>query len=382
MNAVTLPLRAPAAWRQAFAFAWRVLRATTWRHWAITLLIGLLIGLIMLPQLFELGREVGWPLLPMASHLVMPFVIATVMFMGWALADAGDDARRSRRARLVIALLAAGAIACSVNIFVWYQLGGADLWAQVAHAKGKPAKSVWLVLLADYMNVLAVGGMIYAVCEVVRQRCLTQLDVEAATRRKVTLEHQLLESRLAAMQAQVEPRFLFDTLVDIEALYEKDAARAAANLDRLITYLRAALPRLREAGSTVGAELELVEAYLDVVTSLRGGRPRLSVSLADDCGKRRFYPMLLLPLIQRAVRHPSGQPPDEISIDVRRDADGLVLALRFSMPGGCTEDAELAQVRERLAGLYGSTASLHCAETDGETTLTMRIATAEAEQKR
>jgi LytS/YehU family sensor histidine kinase len=183
------------------------------------------------------------------------------------------------------------------------------------------------------------------------------------------------------MQAQVEPRFLFDTLVDIEALYEKDAARAAGDLDRLIAYLRAALPRMRETGSTVAAELELVEAYLAIVTSLRGGRPRLSIRLADNCRDCRFYPMLLLPLVQRAVRQPSGGLPDSITIDARQDAQQVVFVLRIAIAGGCRDDPELARVRERLAGLYGSAASLQCLEpAGGVTELTLRIPAAQAAQ--
>ena len=207
-----------------------------------------------------------------------------------------------------------------------------------------------------------------------QRRGRTQREFEAAQRRRGTLEHQVLESRLAAMQAQVEPRFLFDTLVDIEALYARDPQRAAANLDRLITYLRAALPRLRETGSTVEAELELVRAYLEVVTAVHGGLPTLTVTLADDCRMCRFYPMLLLPLIQRAVRHPSGALPDGISIDVRRESARIVVVLRIGLAGGCADDPELARVRERLAGLYGNAATLECVEAgDRSTELTLRI---------
>jgi hypothetical protein len=381
MNAVTLPLPSPAAWRRAITFTWRTWRATTRRAWVITLLIGFVISLIMLPQVFDLSREVGWQPLPMAALVVGPFAISIVMFLGWKLADAGDDTQRSRRTRLIVALLAAGAVACLLNHAIWHQLGAADLWAELAHAKGKAEKSVWLSLLANYVNVITVAGMIFAVCEVAWRRQQTQRAVEALARKQVSLEHQLLESRLAAMQAQVEPRFLFDTLVDIEALYQKDAARAAEDLDRLIAYLRAALPRLREAGSTVAAELELVRSYLAVVTSLRGGRPQLAATAADDCGDCRFYPMLLLPLIQRAVRQPSGQLPDRIAIDVRRQAQQVVIDLRIGLAGGCAEDQELARVRERLAGLYGGRASLACAEVDDATMLTLRIP-AEANGKR
>jgi LytS/YehU family sensor histidine kinase len=198
--------------------------------------------------------------------------------------------------------------------------------------------------------------------------------VLAARREQAAVAHEVLESRLAAMQAQVEPRFLFDTLVDIESLYRQDPQQAAANLDRLITYLRAALPRLRESGSTVDAELDLVRAYLEVVTALHGGRPRLTISFAEECRRSRFYPMLLLPLVQRAVRHPSGILPQSISLDVRRVSGETVVALRIQMAGGCADDPELARVRERLAGLYGTAARLDCVEVaGGATELTMHI---------
>jgi LytS/YehU family sensor histidine kinase len=176
------------------------------------------------------------------------------------------------------------------------------------------------------------------------------------------------------MQAQVEPQFLFNSLVGIEALYQKDAAAAATNLDHLIQYLRVALPRLREPGSTIAAELDLVRAYLTVVTSLHGGRPALSLTVGEDCGDARFYPMLLLPLIQRAVRADDGTLPETIAIDVRREAGQTVIALRIALAGGCADDPELARVRERLAGLYGDAAQLQCVEPGGEfTELTLRI---------
>jgi LytS/YehU family sensor histidine kinase len=84
--------------------------------------------------------------------------------------------------------------------------------------------------------------------------------------------------------------------------------------------------------------------------------------------------MLLLPLIQRAARHPSGVLPDSIEIDVRREPGQTVIALRIALAGGCADDPELARVRERLAGLYGDAATLECVETGGDSTeLTLRI---------
>jgi LytS/YehU family sensor histidine kinase len=84
--------------------------------------------------------------------------------------------------------------------------------------------------------------------------------------------------------------------------------------------------------------------------------------------------MLLLPLVQRAVRPPSGATPESIAIDVRRFGSEVVVTMRVSAAGGCADDPELARVRERLAGLYGAAAMLTCVESGaGATELTLRI---------
>jgi Histidine kinase len=375
MSAVTLPTRPRSIWREAVAFAWRAWSSTPPRRWVLVLSVGLLISLVMLPHRLEMIQRVGWHPLPAITVMALPLLASLIMFLGWALADAGDDRWARRNSRVVHALFGAGAVAAVAGISIFHLSGADELVARLAAEKGKGPPSVPLMLMAEYMNLLLVGGVIYAVAEVAQRRCHTQREFEAAVRERGALEHQVLESKLSAMQAQVEPRFLFDTLVDIEALYEKAPQHAAANLDRLISYLRAALPRLRESGSTIEAELELVKAYLEVVTALHGGRPALSIELAEDCRHNRFYPMLLLPLIQRAVRHPSGVLPASISIDVRREARDTVLALRIALAGGCQDDPELARVRERLAGLYGPAATLQCVELASEevTALTLRI---------
>jgi len=375
MSAVGIPTRSPSTMRGALSFAWHAWRGTTARAWALVLAIGLVISLVALPHRIEMYQRIGWHALPALTEMALPLLMSAIMFLGWVLADAGDDSWRRRSTRVLYALLAGGAVATVVGLSLWHLAGAGELIARVAGERGKAPPSPLLILIADYMNLLVVGGIIYAVAEVAQQRSRTQREFEAAVRRRGTLEHQVLESKLSAMQAQVEPRFLFDTLVDIERLYEKDAQRAAGNLDRLISYLRAALPRLRESGSTIEAELELVKAYLEVVTALREGRPQLTIELAEECAPSRFYPMLLLPLIQRAMHLGSETtPPETIAIAVRRDAQEIVVVLRIALAGGCADDPELARVRERLAGLYGSAATLQCVEVGGEATeLTLRI---------
>jgi LytS/YehU family sensor histidine kinase len=232
----------------------------------------------------------------------------------------------------------------------------------------------WMMQIFFGLDVALFTGLSFAVLDMNGRRRRAQLAVEAEQREQATLARQLLESRLAAMQAQVEPQFLFDSLVDIEALYRRDAAVGAAVLDRLITYLRAALPGLREAGSTVQAEADLVAAYLSVVAARHGGLPQTEVTVAPDCSAARFHPMLLLPLVQRAVHGNDGTKPRRVELAVRREGDVLIAEVRLAATGLCGDTSDLARVRERIAGLYGGRARLDCVEdASGITTFTLHI---------
>lgn len=369
-----MPVRARGRVRDALTWTWQVWRATTRVQWAWVLVTGLIVLIASLPVRLDAIERMGWQALSSTVEFLVPLYVTSVMFLGWTLVDAAGGDARVRRRRLIGMLFGAAALATGTAILSWYLAGSAAIWEQYAARIGKPRPSPLLILLAEYVNVVVVAGMAYAAAEVYRRRKLTQQALQATLGRQAALEQQMLESRLAAMQAQVEPRFLFDTLVDIEALYERDAARAADNLDRLIGYLRAALPRLRERGSTIEAELALVRAYLEVVTALHDGRPRLSIRADETCLGERFFPMLLLPLVQRAVRHPDGRLPDRIAFDVRREAGFTTVELSIGLAGGCTDDEELARVRERLGGLYGNAARLDCAEPDGQgTRLSLRL---------
>jgi LytS/YehU family sensor histidine kinase len=205
----------------------------------------------------------------------------------------------------------------------------------------------------------------FGVIEVRRRRRQATDALAGLQRKREELARRALEARLAAMQAQVEPRFLFDSLVDIDALYRRDPSQAASMLDRLITYLRVALPQLRDSGSTAQAEADLVAAYLSVVAARHQGLPRTQVVVEPDAAEARFCPMLLLPLVQRAVRAADTGPaglPRSVQLVMKRQSDALVSLLRIDAPHQCDNDAELERLRERIAALYGDRATLACAE--------------------
>lgn len=175
------------------------------------------------------------------------------------------------------------------------------------------------------------------------------------------------ELRLSVLAAQVEPHFLFNTLAGVRSAIATDPPRASAMIDRLVDYLRAAIPRLRGDGSaqaTVGAQFEIVRAYLALMAARM---PRLGFALHADEAllTARFPPLMLISLAENAVKHGVEQKigPARIEVRAERRADGrLAVTVEDDGAGfGATASGSglgLSNIRERLAQLHGDRASL------------------------
>jgi two-component sensor histidine kinase len=183
-------------------------------------------------------------------------------------------------------------------------------------------------------------------------------ELERQRRRAAEALQAETQARLALLQAQIEPHFLFNTLANIHSLIKEDAEAASVVLEQLNTYLRTSLRRTREPMSTVGEELELVEALLGIA-GMRLGR-RLEYSIQADVNVRAapLPPLLLQPLVENAVRHGIEPAVDggRISVEVRRQNGDLEMVvtdtgvgLDVNAPGG----VGLANIRARLESLYG-----------------------------
>lgn len=344
------------------------------RHHALGLALAMLLTTAV--DVSAIADKIGRPgaAAVIGFDLFVTVVLFSITLLAWSAATAGQaPSGRARTRALAIAVLVSGLLSAALVVPVGNAAGIPEIWWELM-GKKKSLPPLWLGILGNTVHLGLYSFLFVVAAEVMQRRSATHAAVLAARREQASVAREVLESRLAAMQAQVEPQFLFNSLVGIEALYQKDAAAAATNLDHLIQYLRVALPRLREPGSTIAAELDLVRAYLTVVTSLHGGRPALSLTVGQDCADARFYPMLLLPLIQRAVREDEGGLPESIRIGVQKVGNEAVIVARIARAGGCDEDFELARVRERLAGLYGDRASLECVELDPDTTqFTLRV---------
>lgn len=178
------------------------------------------------------------------------------------------------------------------------------------------------------------------------------------------LGRQALDARLQLLQAQVAPHFLFNTLANVQALVDTGSPRASAVLRSLTDYLRAAVPLLHEPAATLGRELRLVEAYLELMHMRMPDRLRYALHVDDSALPLRCPPTTLLTLVENAVRH--GIDPSEeggaIDIHVERRGDRCVIRVSDTGVGLRQTDqglrTGLSTLRERLQLMFGGDAQL------------------------
>jgi LytS/YehU family sensor histidine kinase len=242
-----------------------------------------------------------------------------------------------------------------VAVIEWRQLIIIWLFALVGSGMlNAPEPALWFIFISAAVKVLA-GGKRKA-----------ELDAAKAGRQAdlANMERKLTEAQMATLQAQVEPHFLFNTLALIGQLIETDPPQAARIHAHLIDYLRATLPQMRAGGGgTLGKQLELARAYLAIMQARMKERLAVKFEVPDFLGSAPFPPMMLLILIENAIKH--GLEPKieggriEISakvvhatlhVDVRDDGIGFNLH--------ADEGVGLANIRERLKLLYGASAEL------------------------
>jgi hypothetical protein len=209
-------------------------------------------------------------------------------------------------------------------------------------------------LFFDQIILCALATFVYVSLRTARQAATRRQVAEIA---RLEARRRTLESKLQAMQARVEPQFLFNTLALVRQLYEIDAGKAGKMLDDLIAYLRAALPSLRESSSTLGKEAALASAYLDIVRVRLGERLSFDITVPAALADARMPAMMLLPLIDHALVHGLEQSQVDGTVRVECMAGDGKLQLTITdsgagfVPGG--NEADLQSIGDRLDALYG-----------------------------
>ncbi len=212
-----------------------------------------------------------------------------------------------------------------------------------------------------YFQALVVGALY-----VVAARFATWLRERESDARERARESEArtLRARLAALQAQVNPHFLFNTLNAIASLIPKDAASAESTVERLASVLQYSIASSARGRVTLAEELAAVRDYLDIEHARFGARLRSSIDIDASLEGDAIPPMLLQPLVENAVLHGlSGESGGLVTVAGRADNGSIVLTVsddgvgpgRSKRRGNRTG---LANLRERLALTYGAAAKL------------------------
>ena len=200
-------------------------------------------------------------------------------------------------------------------------------------------------------------------------RALTA-HLEAEARQSET-SRQLAESKLKLLQLQIEPHFLFNTLGSAQQLAEKGAPDAARLISDLIRFLRAATPALRDEVTTVRQEADMIRAYLGIMQTRFPRRLAWSLSVPPELEEAVIPPGMLITLTENAIKHGIEPAPQGGRIDVTVTREGEAMALCVADTGaglaahpGTGDGIGLANIRERLALLFGAGATLELEENE------------------
>jgi sensor histidine kinase YesM len=187
------------------------------------------------------------------------------------------------------------------------------------------------------------------------------------------LKRQLVEARLSAMQAQVEPHFLFNTLASIDHLIETDPPRASLMQKSLIALLRATLPSMRETNASkprnLGQELAVIRPYLDIQKMRMEDRLQIQWDIPEGLNSAEMPHMMVLSLVENAFKH--GLEPKaeggtltlraevshgQLEVTVRDTGVGYYPAESAGLSSQTGHGFGLKNIRDRLALIYGDQA--------------------------
>ena len=191
-------------------------------------------------------------------------------------------------------------------------------------------------------------------------------------------EAALAQARLTALELQLRPHFLFNTLHAIGGLVRQgrgtDAVEMIAGLSELLRY------SLDHAGKTLVAlerEVEITARYLEIQRQRFSDRLTTTIDVPAELGRARVPALVLQPLLENAVRHgiERASGAGTITVAARRDGARLVIEVVNTGPplAGAPAGVGIDNTRARLAQLFGGDASLALTDGDGVVVATITL---------
>jgi signal transduction histidine kinase len=325
-------------------------------RWALVFLFWTLIGLSFASQLFlssyktggsiSWGRAVSWSLGDWYVWAVVSLPIVQL-----ARRFRFDDVKWSRN---VAIHLVAGAAFSLFYMLLRACVGQGQSWLE-----GRPATFAEtfnpLLIKTFHFNVLIYWVIVSVSHAFDYYRRLQERELRAAE-----LEKRLTQARLLALQMQLNPHFLFNTLHAISALMHKDVEAADRMITRLSDLLRYALESTSEQEVPLRRELEFLGRYLEIEKTRFGSRLNVEMDIAPDTLEALVPNLILQPLVENAIRHGIEPHAKAGRIELRSRCEDAAIRLEVRDNGGglapaptLEEGVGLSNTRARLKQLYG-----------------------------
>jgi signal transduction histidine kinase len=326
--------------------------------WGLAFVFWTLIGLSFASQFylssFKAGRPVSWGQAvtwSLGDWYVWALLSVPIIYL--ARRFRFDDVRWVRS---VVIHLGASAV-CSLV----YMLLRAWLGQVQSRISGVP------VTFADAFNPLVVKTvhfnlLIYWVIVSVSHSFAYYRQFQERALRASELEKRLAQAKLQALQMQLNPHFLFNTLNAIASLMHLDVKAADRMIIRLADLLRYALESTDAHEVPLRQELSFLDRYLEIEKTRFGKRLTVRLDIQPETLDALVPNLILQPLVENAIRHgvEKRSKPGSIELFARRTDGRLRIELRNNGPGLPDEPPRrtgigLANTRARLRELYGDT---------------------------
>ena len=322
-----------------------------------------------LGALFFLVAAIFSPKLPGREDLVWTFLFANAIgFTIHGLFVLGDRTGIEGWVRARGQFLKTAYYACmsTAGVLLGYAFMAMTLDARLLRQWIKSPQ--WLGAFAFTSLVVS---MVLSIIFMWRERnARTEAALQAERLRAERVEREATLANLRALQAQIEPHFLFNTLANVASLVDPDPAKAKRMLESFIRFLRASLAATRTESTTLAAEGELIAAYLDVLQVRMGSRLAYRVDIAPELGAFTLPPMLLQPVVENAIRHGLEPKVEGGLVELSaRGGDGRVRIAISDTGMGFAPTTQgglgLTNLRDRLKLVYAGAASLSVSEAPG-----------------
>ncbi|HET6894401.1 MAG TPA: histidine kinase [Candidatus Baltobacteraceae bacterium] len=301
----------------------------------------------------------------------------TALVIVWALQIAPDLSHDSRIpwahafALSIINFYSSALVAVPIVVVAWRRgFAVSNLFLSIAFyaAAIAFASVVRFVIFVPLLGV--VGGTHYSLVDELRIAFIPQflgmatlLAVVLAIR-SVKLSSELSSARLAALQSQIQPHFLFNTLNSVSTLMHTDVDAADEMLAGLCDLLRFTLQTSKRPAIPLGEELTILGQYVELMKRRFPGKLDVRVDVTAELRELPVPPLMLQPLVENVLQHARNESGDVTKILLWAERIGRSVVVHVADNGsgfranGTRDGIGLQNTRRRLEALYGSGASL------------------------